>query len=68
MNRVVNAQKALELMQVPCGNGNITIEIKDEFFTRNSAKYKVIWENGRLEVISGRDESDIICKERLVSK
>ena len=61
MNRVVNAQKALELMQVPCGNGNITIEIKDEFFTRNSAKYKVIWENGRLEVISGRDESDIIC-------
>ena len=61
MNRVVNAQKALELLQAPSGSGDITIEIQDEFFTRNSGKYRVMWGNSKLEVISSSDKSDIIC-------
>lgn len=61
-NRVVNVKKALKLMKTPAGSGKITIEIKDDFFPRNTGRYLIEWENGDKMVTSGRkEEPGLIC-------
>ena len=45
MNRIVNVEKALKLMSLPANSGEITLDIRDEFFPINSGSYRIRWEN-----------------------
>lgn len=61
MNRIVNVQRALELMRVPAGRGEAVIEVKDYFYERNSGRYLIHWENGTSSVAATGREPDLVC-------
>ena len=50
MNRVVNVQKALELLRKPAGSGAVRIAVNDTFLPRNTGIYEVAWQDGEGEV------------------
>jgi predicted acetyltransferase len=45
MNRVVNVEKAIEMMSSPLGCGEVTISVKDEFFPLNTGNYTIAWDD-----------------------
>ncbi len=61
MNRIVNVAKALEGTLTPMEAGELTLEIKDDFFGRNSGNYTLAWEKGRSEVMKGQKSPDLTC-------
>lgn len=68
MNRIVNVQKCLELLEVPEQSGDVVIEVIDNFLSKNSGKYCVKWENGSLEVTKSQRDADIICDVQSLSQ
>ncbi len=68
MNRVVNVQKALELMTLPAGSGEVVLEIEDAFFPINSGCYKVAWDNEGREIAKTQKEADLICDVQALSQ
>jgi predicted acetyltransferase len=68
-NRVVHVKKALELMKTPAGRGKAVIEVRDDFFPKNTDRYLIEWENGEKMVIAGRkEEADLICSVHHLSQ
>ena len=63
MNRVINVKKALELMRIPSGKGELAIEVHDDFFPRNTGKYLITWKEDQSKVTFDPEEreSDLIC-------
>lgn len=61
MNRIVNVSKAFEGMLTPDGSGEVTVGVKDEFFSRNSGNYTLSWENGRHEISLNKKSPDLTC-------
>jgi predicted acetyltransferase len=59
MNRVVNAKRALELMQKPDEAGRFVIKIADDFARWNSRTYKVEFGEGDCEVSETAETADI---------
>ena len=68
MNRIVNVKKCLELLEVPEQSGDIVIEVVDDFLSKNSGKYRVIWLNGSLEVTKSQKDADLICDIQSLSQ
>lgn len=68
MNRVVNVAKALEGIHTPADKGEVTLEVKDEFFGRNSGSYTLAWENGHKEVRRVHKAPDITCDVQALSQ
>ena len=46
MNRIVNVQKAFELMTLPRGKGEVVIRVEDAFFPVNTGNYRIAWNSG----------------------
>ena len=68
MARVINAQKALEIIRKPSKSGSFTIKIDDSFMPQNSKCYKVSWNStkSKAEEISG--ECDIECSAQALAQ
>ena len=59
MNRVVNAQKVLEMAKYR-GSGKVTMKIKDDQIVQNNGLFTVVFENGKtLSVEKGGEAADI---------
>ena len=63
MNRVVNAERALELMKKPDGNGKFIIKIADRFAKWNNNTYAVEYGGGKCSVKTSADAADIEVSE-----
>ena len=61
MTRVVNVQKALELMRRPELAGEYIIQIEDKNISANSGKYHVEFGAGETKVSKTSKEADVIC-------
>jgi predicted acetyltransferase len=48
MNRILNVQKAFELMQAPEQPGRVSIQVKDKFMPCNDGIYTVEWESNQV--------------------
>jgi len=68
MNRVVNVQKAFELMALPDGKGEVVIGVEDQFFPVNTGNYKITWDNGSQETERCSDKPDLICDVQALSQ
>ncbi|HEX2946248.1 MAG TPA: GNAT family N-acetyltransferase [Clostridia bacterium] len=68
MNRIVNVEKALGLMSVPEGAGEVVIGVEDSFFPVNSDSYRVEWDNGRLSADRTNAEPDMLCDVQALSQ
>ena len=56
MNRVVNVQKAFELMKAPKINGSAVIGVNDAFLPQNTGVYALEWENGVMRRVKRADK------------
>jgi predicted acetyltransferase len=68
MNRIVNVEKALNLMSLHEGSGEITLDIRDEFFPINSGNYRIKWENETRTVEKAEDRADLSCDVQALSQ
>lgn len=68
MNRVVNVQKAFELMALPDGKGEVVIGVEDQFFPVNTGNYKITWDNGSRETERCSNQPDLICDVQALSQ
>jgi predicted acetyltransferase len=68
MNRVVNVEKALNLMSTPEGSGEIIIGIEDEFFPVNSGNYRISWENSSHRAQRTDKAVDLSCDVQALSQ
>ena len=68
MNRIVNAEKALQAMAVPSGGGKITISVKDDFFPANTGNYTLAWEDGGHTVGRTQSPPDLSCDVQSLSQ
>ena len=68
MNRIVNVQKAFELMSLPEGKGEIVIRVEDDFFPLNTGNYRVTWEDGSRSVEKADAEPDLVCNVQSLSQ
>ncbi|HOQ07778.1 MAG TPA: GNAT family N-acetyltransferase [Clostridiales bacterium] len=61
MNRIVNVQKALGLMALPEGGGEVVIGVRDDFFPVNTGNYSISW-NGQNHSVQKTDAGpDLLC-------
>ncbi len=68
MNRIVNVEKALGLMSMPEGAGEVVIGVEDNFFPVNSGSYRLEWDNGRHSVERTRKDPDMTCDVQTLSQ
>lgn len=68
MNRIVNVEKALGLMSVPEGTGEVVIGVEDSFFPINSGSYRIEWDNGRHSAGRTRKSPDMTCDVQALSQ
>ena len=68
MNRIVNVEKALNLMSLHEGSGEIALGIRDEFFPINSGNYRIKWENETRTVEKTEDRADLFCDVQALSQ
>lgn len=61
MARVINAQKALQTIKKPSGEGSFTIKISDTFMQQNNKSYKVAWKGGESKAREYEGKCDIEC-------
>ena len=66
MNRIVNVQKAFELMALPEGKGEVVIGVEDAFFPVNTGNYRITWNNGdrsveKTDIKKSHAEPDLSC-------
>ncbi len=62
MYRVVNVEKALELMRHPQGKGRYTIAVQDDFIAENTGVYAVTYENGAATSVQRTmGQADLSC-------
>jgi predicted acetyltransferase len=59
MNRIVNAKRALELMEKPDEGGRFVISVADDFARWNSRTYRVAFGGGACEVSETGETADI---------
>jgi predicted acetyltransferase len=59
MTRIINVQKALELMRVPEGSGSWVLEVEDSNLPQNNGKYLVEYAGGKSSVKKTNKEADI---------
>ena len=53
MNRIVDVKAGLETLRAPSGNGKIVVDVADNYWQDNTAKYQIEWESGSLTVKKG---------------
>lgn len=68
MNRIINVEKALNLISLPEGSGEITLNIRDDFFPINSDNYRIRWENETRTVEKTQDRADLSCDVQALSQ
>jgi predicted acetyltransferase len=68
MNRIVNAAKALEAMHVPMEGGEVTLEVRDDFFEPNNGIYTLTWEQGQKKVARSSKTPDMTCDVQTLSQ
>jgi predicted acetyltransferase len=68
MNRIVNVQKAFELMSLPDGKGELVISAEDQFFPTNTGSYRISWDNGSRLVERCQAEPDLNCDIQALSQ
>lgn len=68
MNRIVNVEKALNLMAAPGGSGEIIIGIEDEFFPANTGQYRISWENSIHRAERTEKAPDLCCDVQALSQ
>ena len=68
MNRIINVEKALGLMSVPEGAGEVIIGVEDSFFPANSGSYSMEWDNGRLSAERTNKNPDMYCDVQALSQ
>ena len=68
MNRIVNVEKALRLMSVPEGAGEVVIGVEDSFFPVNSGNYRIVWENGVHSAVRTDKAPDMYCDVQALSQ
>jgi predicted acetyltransferase len=61
MARIINAQKALQVIRKNSPQGEFTVQIHDDFMEQNDKSYKVSWSDGKTEVIECDDKCDLEC-------
>jgi predicted acetyltransferase len=50
MNRVVDLEKALILLEPPASGGSAVIGVNDKFLPWNTGRYQILWENNGISV------------------
>lgn len=68
MNRIVNVEKAIGLMALPEGSGEIIIGAEDGFFPQNSGSYHISWENGARMIERTQKAPDLVCDIQALSQ
>lgn len=68
MNRVINAENALNLLSPPKGSGEVVVYVVDSFFDKNTACYKIMWESGSLEATTTQKEPDMTLDIRQLAQ
>ena len=68
MNRVVNVQKAFELMSLPEGKGETVISVEDAFFPVNTGNYRIVWNDGERSVQKTDAGPDLACSVQALSQ
>jgi predicted acetyltransferase len=58
MNRIIDVQKAFELMKAPTGSGSVTVSVSDGFLEWNNKTYEITWENGKTSSRETSSEPD----------
>lgn len=62
MNRIINAEKALEIIVKPKAAGNTIIGLYDEYCPWNTGNWLVEWTEGETKVSRTTKEPDLLCK------
>ncbi len=68
MNRIVNAEKALELMALPDAPGETIIGVEDAFFPTNTGCYEISWGNGMRSVKRTERPAELACDIQALSQ
>lgn len=68
MNRIVNVQKAFELMSLPEGKGEVVIGVEDAFFPLNSGNYRISWDGADRRVERTDADPDLACSVQSLSQ
>ena len=68
MARVINAQKALEIIHKPETSGSFTIKVEDSFMSQNNKAYKVSWKNAKSTVEEITGDCDIVCSAQALAQ
>jgi predicted acetyltransferase len=62
MTRIINVQRALQLMRRPAGEGAYTLEVtEDPYIEANRGRWRVEFGGGESRVVSTAAEPDLIC-------
>jgi predicted acetyltransferase len=61
MNRIVDAERVLKLMNYPGESGQVVIEVKDDFCEWNTGTFAVSWKNGKANVARKELTADLSC-------
>lgn len=64
MARLVDVQRALELLRAPQGEGECAIRVEDEFLPENSGCYRLRYADGALSAEKGEFEADLCLSEQ----
>lgn len=68
MNRIVNVEKALGLMPLPEGSGEIIAGVEDGFFPLNTGNYSISWENNTRKIARTQKAPDLTCDVQALSQ
>ena len=68
MARVINVQKALEIIKKPTAAGSFTIKINDSFMEQNNKSYKVAWKDGSSKAKEYAGDCDLECSAMVLAQ
>lgn len=68
MNRVVDVQRALELMKKPAHPGEVILRVQDEFCGWNDKTFRVAWEAGESRVDESSQTPDMTVSVQALSQ
>ena len=68
MNRIIDAQKVLEGLKVPEGEGQAVIQVMDGFLPWNNGIYYISWSGGKLVVINTEQVPDTAVSIQVLTR
>lgn len=68
MNRVLNVQKAFELMALPATPGSAVLAVTDDFWPDNDGTYRLSWDGVGREIVRTEDQPEAVLDVRALAQ